>query len=196
MHAVIFDMDGLLIDSEPLWVRAEIEIFGEVGVVLDEDDCAKTKGLRIDDVVAYWHDRRPWDTRSRREVEARLIAKMVQLIGAEGVALPGVAEAMAAAKKGGRKVALASSSPRTLIDAVLAVGPEVRLKVLKRIERCAATNVDPATGDRDLMIPRALMRAYDHTDCGIYAAVLAGGVVRTGDAISVVERARSAPMPF
>lgn len=120
MHAVIFDMDGLLIDSEPLWVRAEIEIFGEVGVVLDEDDCAKTKGLRIDDVVAYWHDRRPWDTRSRREVEARLIAKMVELIGAEGTALPGVAAAMAAAKKGGRKVALASSSPRTLIDAVLA----------------------------------------------------------------------------
>lgn len=119
MHAVIFDMDGLLIDSEPLWLRAEIEVFGEVGVVLDEDDCAKTKGLRIDDIVAFWHERKPWDSRSRRDTEARLVERMSELIRAEGKALPGVKEAMAAAKKGGRKIALASSSPRTLIDAVL-----------------------------------------------------------------------------
>src|SRR5438270_712505 len=55
LRAVIFDMDGLLLDSEPLWVRAEREVFGAVGVTLSEEDCAKTKGLRVDDVVAYWH---------------------------------------------------------------------------------------------------------------------------------------------
>ena len=65
LEAVIFDMDGLLIDSEPLWIRAEIEVFGEVGVVLGEEDCGKTKGLRVDDVIAYWHARHPWDKRSR-----------------------------------------------------------------------------------------------------------------------------------
>lgn len=119
MRAVIFDMDGLLIDSEPLWVRAEIETFGEVGVVLDEDDCAKTKGLRVDDVVAYWHERRPWSSRSPREVEQRLVSRVAQLIRAEGRALPGVARALASAKAGGRRVALASSSPRALIDATL-----------------------------------------------------------------------------
>ena len=53
LRAVIFDMDGLLIDSEPLWVRAEIEVFGSVGCLLAPEDCARTKGLRIDDVVAY-----------------------------------------------------------------------------------------------------------------------------------------------
>jgi len=83
-RAIIFDMDGLLIDSEPLWVRAEIEIFAEVGVSLGEDDCALTKGLRTDDVIAYWHARRPWDGHSPAEVEARLIARVASLVRDEG----------------------------------------------------------------------------------------------------------------
>ena len=123
MRAVIFDMDGLLIDSEPLWVRAEIEIFGEVGVVLGEEDCALTKGLRTDDVIAYWHQRRPWthaDMRSPAEVEARLIARVAELVRAEGRALPGVAHALAVARAGGRRLALASSSPLVIIEAALA----------------------------------------------------------------------------
>ncbi|MEA2752886.1 MAG: mannitol-/sugar-/sorbitol-6-/2-deoxyglucose-6-phosphatase [Myxococcales bacterium] len=119
MRAVIFDMDGLLVDSEPLWVRAEIEIFGEVGVVLGEEDCALTKGLRTDDVIAYWHQRRPWDVRSPAEVEARLVARVAALVRAEGRALPGVAPAIAVAREGGRPRALASSSPVAIIDATL-----------------------------------------------------------------------------
>lgn len=117
--AVIFDMDGLLIDSEPLWVRAEREIFGEVGVVLGEEDCAKTKGLRVDDVIAYWYARHPWESRSPAEVEARLVARVAELVAAEGVALPGVAHAIALAQEGGRKLALASSSPMRIIDAAI-----------------------------------------------------------------------------
>ena len=119
MRAVIFDMDGLLVDSEPLWVRAEIEIFGEVGVVLGEEDCALTKGLRTDDVIAFWHTRRPWAGRSPAEVEARLIARVAALVRAEGRALPGVAHALAIAREGGRRLALASSSPRVIIEATL-----------------------------------------------------------------------------
>lgn len=120
MRAVIFDMDGLLVDSEPLWVRAEIEIFGEVGVVLGEEDCALTKGLRTDDVIAYWHTRRPWDGRSPAEVEARLIARVAELVRSEGRALPGVAHAIAVAREGERPLALASSSPLAIIEAALA----------------------------------------------------------------------------
>jgi HAD superfamily hydrolase (TIGR01509 family) len=119
VRAVIFDMDGLLVDSEPLWVRAEIEVFGEVGVLLREEDCALTKGLRTDDVIAYWHTRRPWDKRSPAEVEARLIARVAALVLAEGRALPGVAHAISVAREGGRRLALASSSPRVIIAATL-----------------------------------------------------------------------------
>jgi uncharacterized protein YcbX len=61
-----------------------------------------------------------------------------------------------------------------LVGAEIAIGA-ARLKVVKRIVRCAATNVDPATGIRDLAIPAALMNAFDHIDCGVYARVIKGG---------------------
>ncbi|HEY5795668.1 MAG TPA: MOSC domain-containing protein [Bosea sp. (in: a-proteobacteria)] len=64
-----------------------------------------------------------------------------------------------------------------------------RLEVIKRIERCAATNVDPQTGARDLQLPKALMTAFGHVDCGIYCKVLAGGLLAEG------ERFEIAPAP-
>lgn len=57
------------------------------------------------------------------------------------------------------------------------------LEVVDAIGRCAATNVDPATGHRDLNIPQALRRGFGHTQCGIYARVVAEGVVSAGDAV-------------
>jgi uncharacterized protein YcbX len=69
-----------------------------------------------------------------------------------------------------------------LLDCTLASG-DVRLKVVKRIVRCAAVNVDPDTGERDLAIPQALQRRLGHGDCGIYAEVTTGGSIAVGDAI-------------
>lgn len=59
------------------------------------------------------------------------------------------------------------------------------LRILKRTERCAATNVDPATGLRDLTIPQTLSRHLGHTDCGIYAEIVSGGTARAGDVLRV-----------
>jgi uncharacterized protein YcbX len=56
-----------------------------------------------------------------------------------------------------------------LMDSTIAVGPAVRLKLIKRIVRCAATEVDPTTGIRDLPIPRTILKTYGHADCGVYA---------------------------
>jgi uncharacterized protein len=58
-----------------------------------------------------------------------------------------------------------------------------RLKVVKRIVRCAATNVDPLTGVRDMTIPQTLMQTFDHMDCGVYAEVIAGGPIAVGDTL-------------
>ena len=58
-----------------------------------------------------------------------------------------------------------------------------RARVVKRIERCAATNVDPVTGIRDLRIPRTLLLNFDHSDCGVYAEIIAGGDVAVGDTV-------------
>jgi len=71
------------------------------------------------------------------------------------------------------------------VGEVLAIGPHARLKVVKRIERCAATNVEPGTGIRDLSIPHGLLRALGHTDCGVYAEVIGPGPIAPGDRVSV-----------
>jgi uncharacterized protein len=70
-----------------------------------------------------------------------------------------------------------------LVDKTLAIG-NVRLKVVKRITRCAAVNVDPDTAARDLAIPQTLTRRLGHSECGIYAEVIAGGTIAVGDAIA------------
>lgn len=117
-------MDGLLIDSEPLWVRAEIEVFKAAGLEIEEADCAKTKGLRVDDVIAYWRSARPHGgfdpSLTNAAIEERLIDRVIELVRAEGLALAGIDGAIAAAKTNGRRIALASSSPPRVIEAALA----------------------------------------------------------------------------
>jgi uncharacterized protein YcbX len=70
-----------------------------------------------------------------------------------------------------------------LLNREIRIGPSVRLKVVKRIVRCAATEVDPDTGIRDLPIPRTIMDRYGHADCGIYAEVIEGGPIALGDVV-------------
>ena len=65
----------------------------------------------------------------------------------------------------------------------IGLGP-ARLQVVKRIERCAATNVDPETAERDLNIPRALQHGFRHVHMGIYARVTSGGEIARGGALS------------
>jgi uncharacterized protein YcbX len=71
-----------------------------------------------------------------------------------------------------------------LVDREIAIGG-ARLRVTKRIVRCAATNVDPDTGIRDLAIPARLMQTFDHMDCGVYAEVIAGGDIAPGSSVVI-----------
>lgn len=70
-----------------------------------------------------------------------------------------------------------------LLGATLKAPSGARLKVVKRIVRCAATEVDPATGLRDLDVLRTLMASFAHTDCGVYAQVVAPGRIVAGDVL-------------
>ncbi|MFY9602334.1 MAG: MOSC domain-containing protein [Pseudolabrys sp.] len=72
-----------------------------------------------------------------------------------------------------------------LIDRTIVIDNKARLRIVKRIERCAATDVDPDIGIRDLSIPRTLMDNFDHTDCGVYAEVTADGDIAVGNGVSV-----------
>ena len=67
-----------------------------------------------------------------------------------------------------------------LLGREISIGKSARLKVVKRIVRCAATNVDPDTGARDLAVPETLLRTFGHADCGVYAEVIKAGEITAG----------------
>ena len=119
IEAVIFDMDGLLIDSEPLWQEAEILVFEQVGINLTRELCQQTQGLRIDEVVEYWYTKHPWTNLTKLEVEKSIVNKVIELIQLKGEPLPGVEQAIALVRSKNVKIALASSSAMIIIQAAL-----------------------------------------------------------------------------
>ncbi|CBA30271.1 hexitol phosphatase HxpB [Cronobacter turicensis] len=118
--AAIFDMDGLLIDSEPLWDQAELEVIATLGVDTSRrHELPDTLGLRIDLVVALWFAQQPWNGPSVDEVTQRIITRAMTLVEEQRPLLPGVADAIALCKAQGLKVGLASASPLRMLERVL-----------------------------------------------------------------------------
>ena len=118
LTASLFDMDGLLLDSEVLWHEAEVEIFGSLGVPLEDASERSTKGLFVAEVVDYWFSQYPWTGPSCDDVVAMLLQRVGDLIEEKGVMLPGAARAIDLASERG-PVALASSTPLHLIERAL-----------------------------------------------------------------------------
>nr|WP_295867693.1 hexitol phosphatase HxpB [uncultured Chitinophaga sp.] len=120
INTVIFDMDGLLVDSEPLWGIAMREVFATVGVTLSPELTHKTTGLRTREVVSYWHSYFKWEGKSAEQVTNEIIDSVTAKIIAEGKAMEGLHYILEFFKAKGFKTGLASSSPLRLIEAVLA----------------------------------------------------------------------------
>jgi len=111
-------MDGLLIDSEILWHKAEVEIFGALGVPITIEQDRTTKGMFVAEVVEYWFARYPWASPSREEVVRELLHRVGDLVEHEGRLLPGAIRALDLASERG-PIALASSTPAALIKRCL-----------------------------------------------------------------------------
>ena len=126
--AVLFDMDGLLVDSEPIWTIAEIELASRLGGVFSPELKAAIIGTRLEvavPTILRWFDA-PAGPDEVAETSAWLLMRMVQLFSSEDLAVrPGAAELAAELRAAGVPLALVSSSYRVLVDAVLAhgVGP-------------------------------------------------------------------------
>ena len=135
IEAVIFDMDGVLVDSEDIWREAEAEIFRSVGVPMTAEDGRLTMGLRSDEVVEYWYERHPWTGPTKIEVDAAINRLVIDLVMAHSGAMPGAVEAIAMLSEAGIPLGLASSSSSELIGAVVdKLGIRDQLRVLQSAE--------------------------------------------------------------
>ena len=176
--AVIFDMDGVLIDSEPLWREAERGVFAELGLVLSDADCQQTMGLRTDELVAYWYRRHPWQGRSQGVVAETINSRVARLIAERGTPLPGAAAAVRSTRDASLPVGLASSSSLELIDLVVrTLGLDGCFSVLCSAEDEERGKPDPAvyfTTARRLGVPPSGCVAVEDSVRGVQAAVAAG----------------------
>lgn len=119
LGAVIFDMDGLLIDSEPLWHEAEMAVLVPLSVPLTPSRCLETTGMRVDEMVAHWFDRYPWPLPALNQVAGEVVAEVSRRLRQRAEPMPGARTLVESLAGQSMPLAIASSSPRSLIDATL-----------------------------------------------------------------------------
>jgi mannitol-1-/sugar-/sorbitol-6-/2-deoxyglucose-6-phosphatase len=119
IRAVIFDMDGLLIDTEPYWQATEREVFGDLGINITKKMQVATFGLRSDEVVSYYYGQYPWKEKSLEEVEECYNNRVLEYFRTKAELMEGARSALDFISSKGWPVALASSSNMQLINAFL-----------------------------------------------------------------------------
>lgn len=119
ISAVIFDMDGVIIDSEPLWAEAQKEIFTNLGVEYSDELALKTVGVGIYDTIDFWYRQKPWQGVSSDEVKERIITSLQALIKEKGRMMDGLDGLLHYFQSKGIRIALASGSPLPLINMVV-----------------------------------------------------------------------------
>lgn len=119
MKAVIFDMDGVIIDSEPFWKNAEFEVFSSLGVVLDKEFTDLTQMMTTMEVTKFWYEKFPWESKSFEEVEDMVISRVMELIEQGKAERNGIELFIKQLKSNGFKIGLATNSPYKIIPVVL-----------------------------------------------------------------------------
>ena len=117
--AVIFDMDGVIIDSEKLWVQADNEIFSSLGVVITNELLEMTKTMTTSEVTKFWYDIFPWQDVELNEVENMVVSRVIELIETEECYINGVKPFIEQLKTYNYKIGLATNSPSKIIPVVL-----------------------------------------------------------------------------
>jgi beta-phosphoglucomutase-like phosphatase (HAD superfamily) len=186
VEAVVLDMDGLLIDTEPVWRAAQAAVFAGIGIALRESDLLDSTGQPVEELIPVWRQRAPDDDGIAQltgagltdaEVADLIVDRVIAHVKAEGQPMPGVTAAIALFERYGLRLAIASSSPLRLIDAVCD-----RLGLARITVRCSAMQEvrgKPApdvylTAARRLGVAAAACLALEDSPNGIASARSAG----------------------
>ncbi len=119
IEGVIFDLDGVIIDSEPLWKTAEKKVFKSVGIELTTDMCSQTTGLDKMSTVRHWYAYKPWKNKSPEQVAAEILDEVMRMIHLKGEVKEGVKRTVDFFNELNIPLAIASSSEMKIIQTAL-----------------------------------------------------------------------------
>lgn len=117
--AIIFDMDGVIIDTEKIWKQAEKEVFSSLGVQVTDEHSKETQSMTTSEVAHYWYEKFPWKGKSLKETEQMVIYRVAELIESEECLINGVENFIENLKTKNYKIGLATNCPLSIISVVL-----------------------------------------------------------------------------